>query len=713
MVAARTLEPYPSVAEDTTQVFDHYDSLFLGQTRKLQGTNKAVENDSVLNLYQYILEKRYRGYGDKFSRRWLDHLYLQAGAGIESMIAPNERDRFDPLAMVHVAIGKDFTRLHSVRVKLNAGVGYQSRTDHQFLRIGGDIDYLYNLSSYMSGYRPDAMVSASIFLGGGFTYNKLQGGLGYESRSATAINGHIGAQLRFFAGPQAYLNIEPYIGVGSDGMDLSDNRNWRRYDVLYGVNMNFVYYLRNNLSPEARARYWDEATRKKWGFKEEEDLSNSWRAPFFIDAGIGGSLWSGGGDISLGKTLGHTKTVGFGKWLSPAIGVRISGTISQNPWHRRGIPGDAEIGQPNYVRTMYAQATMAQAEAVINPLGFTRNYNWDAKWGVNILLGGGLGWTVKYDETLVDNHLTFEDGAYPQTLSLRSENLTAALRFWVRLGNDLQAFIEPRYTHLMYNLPYTNIDRHQRYGEDLFQLTLGFATQWRKRVLREDRHVVDSLHPALSEHRFFAGLGIGVGTYHTTGCNEGGVAPVNLNGLAYVGYRFNRMHAVRLHAEFIRLSHAQFNNFVNYNLDYPEYGYLPLEEWGQYTGNFNILTPSLNYYLNLTELFTGTGNPNRRRWNLNVFAGPSLGIYLGNGLSRASIEYVQKNHAYVVDKEDKTTIGFGANFGANLSYAFTRNLYLFIEPKVYLFGKLGIPSDDIYRGRIYPMTLNAGVQYCF
>ena len=62
-----------------------------------------------------------------------------------------------------------------------------------------------------------------------------------------SLEGHMGLQLRFFTGPQGYANIEPYVGLATDKMDLSQNQNWRKIDVFYGVNFNYVYYIHNNL----------------------------------------------------------------------------------------------------------------------------------------------------------------------------------------------------------------------------------------------------------------------------------------------------------------------------------------------------------------------------------------------------------------------------------------------------------------------------------
>ena len=47
----------------------------------------AFEYNDSLNRYKYILGRRYRTYGDSFSKKWSDHLFIEIGAGLEKMAA--------------------------------------------------------------------------------------------------------------------------------------------------------------------------------------------------------------------------------------------------------------------------------------------------------------------------------------------------------------------------------------------------------------------------------------------------------------------------------------------------------------------------------------------------------------------------------------------------------------------------------------------------
>ena len=73
--------------------------------------------------------------------------------------------------------------------------------------------------------------SCNVIIGFGAQMSKLE-----TKTSGSSFEGHLGAQFRFFTGPQAYLNVEPYIGLATDQMDLSENRNWRKTDIFYGIN---------------------------------------------------------------------------------------------------------------------------------------------------------------------------------------------------------------------------------------------------------------------------------------------------------------------------------------------------------------------------------------------------------------------------------------------------------------------------------------------
>lgn len=67
------------------------------------------------NALRYVLDKRYHGYGDQFTKRLNDHLYILFGLGTTQMVAPEKGYRFNALTTIQLGAGKEFTEYHSVR----------------------------------------------------------------------------------------------------------------------------------------------------------------------------------------------------------------------------------------------------------------------------------------------------------------------------------------------------------------------------------------------------------------------------------------------------------------------------------------------------------------------------------------------------------------------------------------------------------------------
>ena len=200
---------------------------------------------------KYIMDIRDRGINEDNHKHWFDNLYLQAGAGAEQIIPFSDNFRFDPMTTGHFAVGIQVGKYNSFRLKVHGGLGYQKYYDRMYGRLGFKVDHVFDLSSFLEGYQPTRMLGIGTVLGFGAQKAKLNN---YKGKWGNAVEGHGGLQFRFYTGPNGYLNVEPYLGLASDQVDLSELDNWRRFDVLYGVNINFVYYLTNHLSRQARAR---------------------------------------------------------------------------------------------------------------------------------------------------------------------------------------------------------------------------------------------------------------------------------------------------------------------------------------------------------------------------------------------------------------------------------------------------------------------------
>ena len=317
--ASARMIPMPSltVPSDTTRYGEDDEEDEAGTASK---EPKRPPRDLVVDGYNAIndvMEGRYVPVGETFINKpkWLRTLYVQGGVGMEMITPPTEDYKIAPMRYVQLGVAKNFNKLHTARVMFHGAWGEERYKNLMLSKMGVKVEHLYDLSSYMSGYNPSRLVGLSTILGLGLQSSKME-----MAGNAMSAEGHFGFQFRFFTGPKAYITVEPYVGVGGDGMDVSGDRNWRKKDVFYGANINFVYYINNNLSPESHRRLL--ADQHEHNRMSTDSLMEKWQQPWFIQLSTGPALMQEQPNLSVGKTMGSEIAIAGGKWLSPVIGLR-------------------------------------------------------------------------------------------------------------------------------------------------------------------------------------------------------------------------------------------------------------------------------------------------------------------------------------------------------------------------------------------------------
>ena len=168
--------------------------------------------------------------------------------GFLGMAASFEDYKLNTVTSMHFGIGKTFGKYHTVRLSLAGGTGYEEYSKKRFYMAHGKADYLFNMTAFSRGYDPARHFEVSLLLGGGAMYTKLQ-----KMSKRVSPEFHGGLQFKFVAGPYGHFIVEPYAGITQDKMAASSDKNWRRYDIFYGVNLGIVHNLTNNYAPRQRA----------------------------------------------------------------------------------------------------------------------------------------------------------------------------------------------------------------------------------------------------------------------------------------------------------------------------------------------------------------------------------------------------------------------------------------------------------------------------
>ena len=682
--AADTMQPRQlTMLADTTYLGEDDDE---EEGDTIQRTRKNIATG--YNAMKYILENRYIPAGETFTKKWYDHLFIEAGVGAEQMHPPSEDYKFNTLTMYHLGIGKQLNKLNTLRLRFHGALGYQQSKDLTFSKYGIKAEHLYDLSAYFSGYNPTRLFNLSSILGFGAQMSQLE-----TKKSGTSFEGHIGAQLRFFTGPQAYLNVEPYIGLASDQMDLSENRNWRKTDIFYGINLNFIYYLRNNLSPESHQRFIQ--NRRALNFMSTDSILESWTQPWFVQFSNGFALQKSP-RLPLSETMGSEITLTVGRWLSPVIGLRVSGSSRSTIWNKEVTPAYQYSYRPEYIENLHNVYVSTRLEALVNPLGFNKNYDWDARFGFFFSCGAEMGWLLKTQR---------------DELSCRSEAYSGGINFWYRLGTGLKVFFEPRYEHVVYKIPYTNVNWSKQYADNFYTFNIGIAIETRdnRRFLThkyEYEYVVDL------QRRWTIGIGGGTNLIQVERSYVSG------NGLGYNGqifgeYHFNRTSAVRLSAEYLSLSRSNLTDYIDYNMDYdgvyPEENNAPVARRGLWDHHYTLIFANLGYMANISQLFH---NYRPERFRLQAFAGPTAIFTLKHDATLSPEERLMLNHRGEMADANKNRLSFGGHLGLKLEYRFTPKWAIHFTPTTYFLGSGERPGINFIKVKFIE-TFNLGVQYSF
>ena len=543
---------------------------------------ERVEDDSVsyelpkprdFNAIRFSLDRHHRYMGDIMKK---GNTYIDFGAGYMFVKHINQNST-EPLNTLHLRVGRQFSPLHSARIGLTGGLGYLhsgAEGDGPYTLngiLGAEADYLFSMSSYLLGYRPERPLDVSPYIGVGFNRGFLGGGknraTAYDLKeTASSFNLHAGVQLKIFAGPHASLTAEPFIQLNSSGIDLSDkDLNWHDYNVSYGVNLSYIYYFNNLLTPPSMTgdfkRRFGEGQR--WLQGSDEDKAQ--RRPLFFHYGTGAAVYNTFTGLSWDKTVGPIYSLGFGGWLSSAIGLRSSMYIANGSWTE-------EDGRIN----MIGYASLG-VDALLNPLGFIRRYDWEAPAGLTLIAGYEAGILKMLNTDGAENSL------------MRGYHL--AVQPWLRLGHDTRLYIEPMYSMLIHRQGDENrIQDHQVLLKMGIELMIGD---------RQDAKA--EMTNGILPSGYFIGLGGGwnnsIKKYRYVNYSAGFLG----NALLMAGYHFNEYSGVMLSEE--------------YQTDAVQ------KENGEELRWKNWMT-SADYKLNLTNLFTGY-QP-RRRWNVSAMLGPTI-----------------------------------------------------------------------------------------
>jgi hypothetical protein len=678
----------------------------VADTAEVEDNPYAVKKDATIipvdsaklrgdeNYEIYVMDKRFLPIGDSLGkRRWYQDFFLQMGLGGERIVPPTDGHKFNTLTTVQFGIGKQLGRYHSLRLLGQAALGYQQYHDRMYLRLGGMLDHMFDLTTYVYGYNPARQVGLSTIVGVGLGWARVRG----TGMASYPYDVHAGLQFRFYTGPHGMVNVEPYIGLASDDIDLSQTKNWHRYDITYGVNMNFVYYFDDHLTRATRKRLINNLKdNERDQITGEDSLSlYSWQKPWIFEF-AGGPATNNSPELESMETLGHEVAIGVGKWFSPVIGIRGTLMTRHFDWAKKLTYGDPlhTDNHNTYEQRMSAFYVGGRVEAMINPLGFFKSFRWDAPFGAYLVGGAGIGWFIKHRES--------------PSLHTWSESYSAGLHLWARLADGLQLFVEPRITHNTYNVPFRNVQWANNYSDNTYGVNIGVTA-----MNIEHRYRKYETDDPVNMSRFTVGIGGGTNLSMPISRYIGS-AKMGYNGGAFVEYHINDMMGVRLSFDYLSHSRSAYTPYMDLNMNLPQLNYSPVKRNGLWTYTYNMGLIGLDYSLNLTNALCGYRQvgPRGRLFNLELFAGPGLAMHLSQKAEIDSRENIRENHEVKVLYPESKGMYFAINGGVKLSAHVTQKIAVTLTPQIYYVPNLEFPAIPMTRMKSLEMV-DLGVQYQF
>lgn len=345
----------------------------------------------------YVLQ--YRQWSKKYDdKKFGDHLFLETGAGLNTTEGGTfKREGTGKFgAQAQIAIGDRITPEHGVRIGL--GALYTKRADGRVKAINLTLDYLLNFTAIGSA-RYENFAPFEIYGVAGIDVNYGQCHTNDEAKveKAKGLGMHIGLRGQYHLSNFTYLYLEPRVGLLQDIL-VSGNESPYGYRPVVSLSAGMGYDLLHR------------SVRRK--MTSNDNWNKNFFNHMFVTAFGGPQLLVTTAVGNFKDDMGARAGVGFGKWFSPAVGLRFTGAMAMNKDH---ISGDK------------MKAFTGSAELMWNMHQTFGGYNPYRKYWVNAVMGPSLTFLSKEKE----NGRVFGFGAGLQpTFSLA--------------GGGLELYLEPR-----------------------------------------------------------------------------------------------------------------------------------------------------------------------------------------------------------------------------------------------------------------------------
>lgn len=583
----------------------------------------------------YQVQKRWRPTFENDSSKWWNRFTLGVSSGMDFV---SDWHAVNSQVPVQAFLGYRVNPVHQVRLQ----VGLEKmQVEGQLSRrrsMLGEVQYLANISNFISGYNPNRVVDVSTLVGAGARY------YGKGALNRLVPYARVGLDVSMRIGPNLAVFVQPYAGLSVRHSDLFVTKDPSKFNPIYGANAGVAanfnsgkeYY--SKMAPLYRAFFYEAST--GWGFN-----MNAFNA----------------------SQSGSNEWLGVGRWLDPAIGVRVGVMGQQNYWDTESY-GKSELYRVDKHHAMMA----GRAELLLNLRNLSSKNSKsmeDPVWEFD--LAGGVQYGYNAKDGVPNTNGTWRCYYY---------GFTGALQALYKVSPGSYIFIEPRFFNNIYQIPYANYAGKYKKEIDRF-VTFNVGT----RIYAAP----DSVRRA-NDHVFSRGMWAGLGF---GGMKMFEPARVEMEGFGTfqpavslsLGYDIHPYASVRLQGEWANLARVS----------------------GNWNTNYQLLDARLFYMLPFTNVLRGVDS--RNRFHSFIELGPSLSAIVGQE-SRKGIESLPAG------REPERRVGnmsLGAAAGILVSYDLNKKWDLYAEVQGQYNLKTGFTPGPHGNMNNAKWGLYAGTRYHF
>ena len=246
-----------------------------------------------------------------------------------------------------LSVGKWLHEDHGVRVNLDCGTWTDNFDVSPITGMELSASYLFNLTSYVGGYRTNRLAEIFIVAGAGYSNSMLSKRTGVEMgtlRVGHAFTGHVGANLNLRLFRNFDFFVEPQAVLYTNGMAVSYAGNWRSWMAAFRASFGLTYNISPSPSPDSyrllpRTDGWFVTVLGGPHFQNSEMVYTR---------------------LGADNALGVHGAIGLGKYYTEYFAVRYTASFCRGSWREY----DGEEMPCNYFT--------ARAEAMIDAVGLVK-----------------------------------------------------------------------------------------------------------------------------------------------------------------------------------------------------------------------------------------------------------------------------------------------------------------------------------------------------